>query len=56
MVKTKDLAGLLHRLERPTDLQAFEWDGYAFAPALSDETRYVFLQMPVRQDTTRNID
>ena len=32
-----------NRLERPTDLQAFEWDGYAFAPALSDETRYVFL-------------
>ena len=45
-----------NRLERPANLRAFEWEGYAFAPALSDETRYVFLQTPVRQDTTRNME
>ena len=33
---------LKNRLERPGEIQAFEWGGYAFEPALSDDGLYVF--------------
>jgi len=33
---------VLHRLQAPEDLQAFADEGYAFVPAASDETNWVF--------------
>lgn len=31
-----------NRPEKPEELREFEWEGYAFSPALSDERTYVF--------------
>ena len=33
------------RLNRPEELQAFRWEGYAFQPALSSEYHYTFAPM-----------
>lgn len=34
-----------NRPEKPEDLREFEWDGYAFSPALSDARTYVFQKL-----------
>ena len=35
-----------NRLSNPRDLREFSWGGFAFAPALSSQRRYVFLREP----------
>ena len=31
-------------IDRPQEVQQFTWDGYTYAPQLSDERTYVFIQ------------
>lgn len=37
-------AVIKNRLTRPEELWSFEWEGYAFEPALSDERLYVYVK------------
>lgn len=36
---------LLNRVEDPEELKAFQWDGFAFDPELSDDSRYFFTRV-----------
>ncbi|MBS7006780.1 peroxide stress protein YaaA [Anaerostipes sp.] len=37
-----------NRIDRPEDIKEFDWDGYAYEPSLSTESKYVFIRRDLK--------